>query len=108
MAKQTILVDDIDGGEADETVVFALDGVSYEIDLNSENAGRLRDELAEWVSHARNVRSGSSRGRAAKSPAARKSADNATIRSWAQEEGFNVKDRGRIPAEVVEAYHAAH
>ena len=52
---QVVLVDDLDGGEADETVSFALDGVSYEIDLSSKNAAALRDAFATWVGHGRRV-----------------------------------------------------
>src|SRR4051812_50119181 len=61
---QVILVDDVDGGEASETVSFSLDGVSYEIDVSESNAGALRDALAPWVGHARRVggRSGGSGG----------------------------------------------
>ena len=50
---QVILEDDIDGGAAAETVTFALDGVTYEIDLSEDNARKLRDDLATWVGHAR-------------------------------------------------------
>src|SRR4051794_19239453 len=61
---QVILVDDVDGGEAAETVSFALDGVSYEVDLSEKNASALRDALAPWVGHARRVGGRSSGGRA--------------------------------------------
>jgi hypothetical protein len=107
---QVILVDDLDGGDAEETVSFALDGVSYEIDLNAANASRLRDELAPWVGHARRVggRAGggrrASRGRAASAS----SSETAAVREWAREHGHKVSERGRISAEVMEAYKAAH
>ena len=52
---QVILVDDLDGGEAEESVSFSLDGVSYEIDLSSPNAEALREAIAPWVGHARRV-----------------------------------------------------
>ena len=52
---QIILEDDYDGGEADETVSFSLDGAEYEIDLSSANAAELRNALAPWLSHARKV-----------------------------------------------------
>ncbi|WP_298177319.1 Lsr2 family protein [Saccharomonospora sp.] len=104
------LVDDLDGSEADETIEFGLDGVNYEIDLSAENAEELRDALAQYVEHAR--RSGgrkrpSSRG-AAKSPARSATVDreqNQAIRAWARKNGYEVSDRGRIPSEIVEAYH---
>ncbi|HEY0639984.1 MAG TPA: Lsr2 family protein [Pseudonocardiaceae bacterium] len=109
MAQQTIvtLVDDLDGSEADQTVEFSLDGVSYEIDLSESNANKLRDALAGYVSHAR--RTGGRRRGAGRSPgAARPGVDreqNAAIREWARKRGMKVSDRGRIPAEVLEAYH---
>lgn len=101
---QVILEDDLDGGEAVETVRFSLDGVDYEIDLNEQNAKRLRDDLAPWTGHARRAGRGQSRGRAARSSRA----DAGDIRAWAQEAGMKVSARGRVPAEVREAYERAH
>lgn len=109
---QVVLVDDLDGGEAEETVSFALDGVSYEIDLNTANAARLRDELAPWIGHARRVggRSGGGRrSRQSSSSSSRgRSGETARIREWARSNGHQVSDRGRISAQVMEAYRAAH
>lgn len=105
---QVLLVDDIDGGTADETVTFALDGVSYEIDLTTAHAAELRDAFATWVGHARKVggRSAGSRGTGAARP--RRSNDAGAVRAWAKENGFEVSERGRISAEIREAYDAAH
>jgi len=104
---QVILVDDIDGGAADETVSFSLDGVSYEIDLSTKNAGAFRDAFAQYVGTARKVgsRSGSRSGRRRST-----GGDNRTaqIREWARANGQKVNDRGRISATVVEAYDKAH
>jgi Lsr2 len=104
---QVILVDDIDGGAAEETVSFSLDGVSYEIDLSTANAARLRDTVAPYVGSARRVggRSATGRGRAR-----RGSGDNRTaqIREWARANGQKVNERGRIAADVVAAYDRAH
>jgi hypothetical protein len=108
---QVILVDDLDGGEAEETVSFALDGVSYEIDLSAGNAAQLRDSLAGWVGHARRVggRSAGGRRSAAAAPRARSgSRDLTAVRSWARDNGFQVSDRGRVSSEVLTAYDAAH
>ncbi|MDJ0354991.1 histone-like nucleoid-structuring protein Lsr2 [Paenarthrobacter sp. PH39-S1] len=99
------LVDDIDEGHADETVRFALDGVSYEIDLSSAHAGELREALGAYTSNGRRVT-----GRVAKSrstPAA-KSQDVGQIRRWARENGYPVRERGRIQAEIQEAYFRAN
>ncbi|HZI96103.1 MAG TPA: Lsr2 family protein [Actinomycetales bacterium] len=103
---QVILVDDIDGGDASETISFALDGVSYEIDLNDKNAASLRDALATWVGHGRRVagRSSSRRGSGRSSSG---NTDTAAIREWARSNGHKVSDRGRISAEVLAAYSAA-
>lgn len=108
---QVLLVDDVDGGTADETVTFGLDGVSYEIDLTSENAAKLRDGLAPWVGHARKAsgRSTGSGARASSAPRAARGSSNAQdIRDWAKSNGYTVSDRGRISAEVKAAYDAAH
>ncbi|NLT56280.1 MAG: Lsr2 family protein [Actinomycetales bacterium] len=108
---QVLLVDDVDGGEAEETVSFALDGASYEIDLSTGNAQALRDALAPWVGNARRVGSKSSgRGRSGGGRAARSGsrADLTLVRSWARENGYQVSDRGRVSGEVLAAYDAAH
>lgn len=105
---QVLLVDDIDGGTADETVSFALDGVSYEIDLTSAHATELRDALATWVGHARKVGGRSSAGRSSGAARPRRSSDAGAVRAWAKENGFEVSERGRISAEIREAYDAAH
>jgi hypothetical protein len=116
--REVRLVDDLDGEAADETVEFGIDGKSYEIDLSKENAGRLREVLADFVSAAR--RSGGRRrsaptgpsssggGGAGTAPKGRTAVDreqNQAIRDWARKQGMKVSDRGRIPAEVLEAYH---
>ncbi|MBN9326288.1 MAG: Lsr2 family protein, partial [Cellulomonas sp.] len=102
---QVLLVDDVDGGTADETVTFGLDGVSYEIDLNAANAGKLRDALAPWTGHARKV---SGRGATAKTSAAPRGrasrGDAQAIRDWAKANGHHVSERGRISADVRRAY----
>jgi hypothetical protein len=104
---QVILVDDLDGGVAAETVPFALDGVSYEIDLSDDNARKMRDAFAPYVGTARKVsaRSSSARGRARSG-----SRDSRTseIRAWARSNGHTVNERGRIAAPIVEAYERAH
>ncbi|MCQ4080988.1 Lsr2 family protein [Streptomyces sp. RB6PN25] len=109
---QVLLVDDITGGEADETVTFALDGATYEIDLTTENADKLRGLLADYVEAGRRTggRSSRGRGRASRSAAGSAAAgqDTAKIRAWAKENGYEVNDRGRVPATIREAYEKAH
>ncbi len=110
MAEQIIkrLIDDIDGGEAEETVQFSLDGVPYEIDLSSANAKKVRDSLAPYVEHARRAGSGGAGGRRRRSRAASSRERSADIRAWAKARGIKVNERGRIPATVVEEYERAH
>jgi len=106
---QVILVDDVDGGAADESVTFALDGVSYEIDLSSAHAQELRDAFASWVGHARKVTRGGARPAARKTRSSAAGPSRATeIREWARSNGYTVSERGRISADVQQAYDAAH
>ena len=102
------LVDDLDGEVADETVEFGVDGKNYEIDLSTTNAKKLRDALAEFVASARRA-GGRRRGGGAPAAAARRPSidreQNQAIREWARKRGMKVSDRGRIPADVLEAYH---
>jgi hypothetical protein len=109
---QVILVDDVDGGSADETVSFSLDGVSYEIDLSAKNAEKLRGAFSGYVGSAR--KAGRSPARNGRGPAARVAGSavadreqNQAIRAWAKKKGLKVSERGRIPAEIVEKYHSA-
>jgi hypothetical protein len=104
------LVDDLDGDRADETVEFGLDGKSYEIDLSNENANKLRDALASYVAAARRPggrrRSGGTQNVAAANRRASVDREqNQAIRDWARKRGMKVSDRGRIPADVLDAYH---
>ncbi|MBC7289911.1 MAG: Lsr2 family protein [Actinotalea sp.] len=106
MAQKNVvmLIDDLDGGDADETVSFSLDGVSYEIDLNAGNAAKMREALAPWVGHARRV-GGRSRSAGRRTSRSGGGAGGSTeIREWARANGYTVSDRGRIPAEVKAAY----
>ena len=111
---QVLLVDDLDGGTADETVTFALDGVTYEIDLSAENAEKLREAFALYVGSARRVggnRNGGTRtARRASNGTAPRGGENNTaqIREWARQNGHKVNERGRIPAGILEAYQQAN
>jgi hypothetical protein len=112
MAKQviTLLTDDLDGGEADRTVEFGLDGVNYTIDLSEKNAGKLRKALDPYLAVANRVGRSGSDSRGARRPAAastgRASRDqNQAIREWAGKNGYEVSERGRIPSSIVEAWH---
>lgn len=117
MATQTsvTLIDDIKGGEAAETVAFGLDGAHYEIDLNAKNAKALRKAFATYVDFARRQKSGSPAGRrssggggqSVRSQQADRAAYLTDIREWARASGYEVAERGRIAAAVIEAYEAA-
>lgn len=99
---QYLLVDDMDGGEAEETVSFSLDGVAYEIDLSKKNAQAMRDSLAKYVGAAR--RTGGRRSRGGRGGRGRSGGETAAIREWAREQGMKISDRGRIPADIIDKY----
>ena len=102
----TILVDDLDGSEADETVNFALDGNSYEIDLNSSHAEELRSILRRYVEAGRKE---ASRARTSRRLTRGNVAPTtAQVRAWAQAQGLSVNNRGRVGAEILAQYEAAH
>ena len=110
MAQKTVveLVDDLDGGEADETVTFAIDGVDFMIDLSTENASRLRDTLAEYVGHARRTGGRKGRSQAAASHGTNGKPDTQAIREWARSQGETVAERGRISHDLVVRFQEAH
>jgi len=104
---QTLFIDDIDGSEAEGTVRFALDGSDYEIDLNAKHAEDLRQALSRYVDAARRS-SGAARKPVRTGRRAAASGLNTTeIREWAKAQGIEVKDRGRVPAELVVKFRAA-
>ncbi|HMR50750.1 MAG TPA: Lsr2 family protein [Arachnia sp.] len=106
---EVTLVDDIDGSPADRNVTFALDGKTYEIDLSEGNIARLSEALAPFIESGRRVtRSATARAAAPVRRSGASSSNAAAIRVWAAENGHEVSDRGRIPADVVAAYEAAN
>jgi hypothetical protein len=117
MARRVIheLIDDLDGGLADESLSFGLDGVQYSIDLSTKNAADLRDVLAPFVAAAAKIgrmpaqqppaRAGGGRVRPVLTARAERE-QNRAIREWAQGKGLEVSDRGRIRADIVERFHA--
>jgi uncharacterized membrane protein len=104
---QTLFIDDIDGSEAEGTVRFALDGTDYEIDLNTKHAEALRKALARYIDAARRS-SGAARRPARSGRRSATSGLNTTeVREWAKAQGIEVKDRGRVPTELVVKFRAA-
>ncbi|MER8234837.1 Lsr2 family protein [Streptomyces sp. NPDC101490] len=112
MAQRVVvtLSDDLDGGEAAETVAFGLDGKMYEIDLNAANAKKLRKALAPYLAAGRKQ---SARGAAGRNAPAETYTHTsvapapAAVRAWAQSNKMDVPARGRIPKRVYEAFQAA-
>ncbi len=106
---QILLIDDLDGGEAEGTVRFALDGAEYEIDLSAGHAEALRKALAPYVSAARRASGAAARrpGRGGRRAASADAPDPVAVREWAKSHGIEVKDRGRVPAELVVKFKAA-
>ena len=104
---QTLFIDDLDGSEADGTVRFGLDGADYEIDLNTAHAQELRDALARYVSAARQAGGGARRPARIGRRAPANGLNTPEVRKWAKAQGIDVKDRGRVPAELVVKFKAA-
>ncbi len=109
MAKQTItkLIDDLDRGEADETVKFGLDGVQYEIDLSAKNAAKLREALAPYINAGTKAARPAAAGARRRGTQSLDREQNRAIREWARSKGKEISDRGRIPEEIVAEYHAS-
>ena len=102
--RETVVIsDDLDGTPATQTVEFGYKGISYEIDLNDENAEELDKWLSNYISHGRRLggRKGSSKA------ASTRDHDPAQVRVWAHEQGIEVSARGRVPADLVAKFHAA-
>jgi hypothetical protein len=106
---QTLLIDDLDGGEAEGTVRFGVDGAEYEIDLSAKNAEALRKALGPYVTAARRGPGSAARrpGRSGRRAASGAGPDPTVVREWAKSQGIDVKDRGRVPAELVVKFKAA-
>jgi len=104
---QTLFVDDLDGSAAEGTVRFALDGTGYEIDLNTDHAQALRDALAPYISAGRRVGSATRRPVRTGRKASANGLNSTEVREWAKAQGIEVKDRGRVPAELVVKFKAA-
>jgi hypothetical protein len=101
-----IVTDDLDGSQNAETVSFGFDGVAYEIDLAEKNRAKLEKALAPFIEAGRRVpRSGPRRGGGRQSSA---SVDRGAVRAWARERGLKVSERGRVSADIMRQYEAAH
>ena len=115
MAQKTIvqLIDDIDQGAAEETVTFALDGTSYEIDLSAENIAEFTSAIGGFIESARKVKgsknSDGRRARSAEADGSRQSREQTqAVREWARQHGHTISNRGRIPASIQQAFDQAH
>jgi hypothetical protein len=103
---QTFFIDDLDGSEAEGTVLFGLDGTQYEIDLSTDHAKELRIALARYIEAGRRVTGTTRPGQnGRKAPA--NGVSNTEVRVWAKAHGLQVKERGRIPSEIITQYQAA-
>jgi hypothetical protein len=106
----TTLTDDLDGSKADRTITFGYDGVTYEIDLHKKNATALDKALAPYIAAGRKTTTRGRRGTRAASgggASARRRADLGAVREWARANGYDISDRGRVPASILEAYDSA-
>jgi hypothetical protein len=105
---QVLLTDDLDGSDAEETLIFAWEGNQYEIDLSEKNADKFRKAVAPYLGAARRVGRTSANGRKPAARASRPAADLSEVRAWARDSGFQVSDRGRVSEEIKAAFEAAH
>jgi hypothetical protein len=101
---QVLYVDDIDGSDAEGTVRFGFDGTDYEIDLNKKHAEQLAEAIGPFVAAARKVPSSRRPARGVR--AGRHNLSD--VRAWARDQGIKISERGRIPADVLAKYNAAH
>lgn len=110
MASKTIvsLIDDLDGGEATQSVAFGLDGVQYKIDLSDENAENLRGLLADYTAAAHRIGTQRKARTYNKMSVSATREQNQAVRAWAREQGEDISDRGRIPADITARFQAAH
>ena len=106
---QTLLIDDLDGGDAEGTIRFGLDGTEYEIDLSAKHAEALRKALAPYLGAARRAHGSAARrpGRTGRRVTSGDGADPTAVREWAKSQGIEVKDRGRVSADLVAKFRAA-
>jgi len=104
---QTLFIDDLDGSEAEGTVRFGLDGVHYEIDLNQVHAKELRDTLARYAGAARKAGGTSRQPAKTRGKASANGLNTTEVRDWAKANGLDVKDRGRVPADLIARFQAA-
>jgi hypothetical protein len=104
---QTVFIDDLDGSTAEGTVRFGLDGTEYEIDLNAGHAKELRDALARYVDAARRVSASASKPARGSRHRPTAGLDTTGVREWARAQGIEVKDRGRVPADLVARFKDA-
>lgn len=102
MATRTVLVDDMDGGDADTTIAFVINGESYSLDLSPANAAKFHEAIQPFVAAAKE--------RAAKHASSFDAElagveQRTAIREWARKKGLEVSDRGRIPQDIIDAYN---
>jgi hypothetical protein len=103
------LISDLDGGHADETVHFGIDGTNYQIDLSTADARALRKVLEQYAKAGRKLPASTSKGgKASASASATIKRDTARkVREWAKDNGYSISARGRVPAGIIEAYQQA-
>lgn len=106
---EVTLIDDLDGGKADETVTFSLDGAQYVIDLSGKNAKQLRESLARYIDAARKEKGIRLTGRGGRRASAAPSGpDTSEVRTWAKAQGYDVSERGRVSKDLIVKFQEAH
>ena len=105
---EVTLIDDLDGGQADETIAFGLDGTQYVIDLSGENAKKLREAVARYIEAARKDRGSLMAGRGTARKASSPGPNTSDVREWAKAQGHEVSERGRVSKALVVKFQEAH
>lgn len=103
----TEFIDDIDGGAAERTFTFAVDGTNYEIDLSANNIAEFKQAIGGFIESARKASAGRRARRSANRGSVSREQSQA-IRDWARQNGYDIAPRGRIKTEVVDAFNATH
>jgi hypothetical protein len=104
---QTLYIDDLDGGKAEGTVRFGLDGTDYEIDLSAAHAKALRKTAEKYVEAGRKVGSPTRRAGRTNGRGRAGGPSPSEVREWAKSQGVKVSDRGRVPADLIVKFKAA-
>lgn len=105
---EVTLIDDLDGGKAEETIAFGLDGTQYVIDLSAKNAKQLRESFSRYIDAARKDKGSRVASRGAGRKPAQGGPNISEVREWAKVQGYEVSERGRVSKDLIVKFQEAH